>query len=148
MKTLADPGVALALVARVQRLSSTQARAWGSMTPHQMVVHLADAGEALLAGRPFPKSSRPPSRVLKWVALYFPVRWPHGIKAGADPAAAVLEPETFGTDRERAITALTALASASTALLPQHPVFGPMTRRDWYRWVFLHADHHLRQFGL
>jgi hypothetical protein len=26
-------------------------------------------------------------------------------------------------------------------------MFGPMTEKDWMRWGYLHADHHLRQFG-
>ena len=30
---------------------------------------------------------------------------------------------------------------------PSHPMFGPMTAADWMRWGYLHADHHLRQFG-
>jgi hypothetical protein len=28
-----------------------------------------------------------------------------------------------------------------------HPFFGPMSRKEWMRWGYLHADHHLRQFG-
>ena len=28
-----------------------------------------------------------------------------------------------------------------------HPIFGPMRPKDWLRWGYLHADHHLRQFG-
>jgi len=27
------------------------------------------------------------------------------------------------------------------------PIFGPLTRAEWLRWGYLHADHHLRQFG-
>ena len=30
---------------------------------------------------------------------------------------------------------------------PWHPMFGPMSAADWMRWGYLHADHHLRQFG-
>jgi hypothetical protein len=26
-------------------------------------------------------------------------------------------------------------------------MFGSMQRTDWLRWGWLHADHHLRQFG-
>ncbi len=29
-----------------------------------------------------------------------------------------------------------------------HPLFGSMRESDWMRWGYLHADHHLRQFGL
>jgi hypothetical protein len=28
-----------------------------------------------------------------------------------------------------------------------HPLFGRMSDADWLRWAYLHADHHLRQFG-
>jgi len=28
-----------------------------------------------------------------------------------------------------------------------HPIFGAMKPWDWMRWGYLHADHHLRQFG-
>lgn len=148
MKNIADPEVVIDLAARLERLSSTQPRVWGRMTPHQMVVHLAEACEALLAGGPMPKARLPFSRLIKWVALYFPMRWPRGVQAGVDPAAKVLDPEAFERDRDRAIAALRALASHERALGSQHPIFGAMSRREWERWAFLHTDHHLRQFGL
>jgi prephenate dehydrogenase len=34
-----------------------------------------------------------------------------------------------------------------THYAPSHPMFGPMSPEDWMRWGYLHADHHLRQFG-
>ena len=36
---------------------------------------------------------------------------------------------------------------AGRSYAPAHPMFGPMTPEDWMRWGYLHADHHLRQFG-
>jgi hypothetical protein len=30
---------------------------------------------------------------------------------------------------------------------PAHPLFGPLTRREWGTVVYKHCDHHLRQFG-
>lgn len=30
---------------------------------------------------------------------------------------------------------------------PAHPHFGPMSGMEWMRLGYLHADHHLRQFG-
>ena len=29
----------------------------------------------------------------------------------------------------------------------RHPAFGAMSAREWLRWGWLHADHHLRQFS-
>jgi hypothetical protein len=28
------------------------------------------------------------------------------------------------------------------------PLFGELTPYQWLRWGYLHADHHLRQFGV
>ena len=30
---------------------------------------------------------------------------------------------------------------------PAHPLFGPMTWREWGVATYKHTDHHLRQFG-
>jgi hypothetical protein len=30
---------------------------------------------------------------------------------------------------------------------PEHPLFGPLTWREWGVVTYKHADHHLRQFG-
>jgi hypothetical protein len=29
-----------------------------------------------------------------------------------------------------------------------HPMFGPLTRREWMLWGYRHMDHHFRQFGI
>lgn len=34
------------------------------------------------------------------------------------------------------------------AAIPEHPLFGAMTVRDWGVLMHKHTDHHLRQFGL
>jgi len=114
-----------------------------------MVVHLGDGAEAALARRPFSAPSRRASRVLKWIALRLPLPWPHGIRAGADPATRAVSANAFTADRDRAVQTLGELAAApASALAARHPIFGAMSRADWQRWAFLHTDHHLRQFGL
>ncbi len=148
MRTLADPAVAASLAARLQRATPETARAWGTMTPHQMLAHVAIAAEAAQGLRPFSGSKRRPSRLVKWIALYMPIPWPHGIRAGARPGDAVLDPQAFEAERAHAIAALAALAAPQGSFAPTHPIFGPMTKAHWLRWGFLHTDHHLRQFGL
>ncbi len=31
-------------------------------------------------------------------------------------------------------------------LLPPHPMFGKLSREQWGRFIYVHLDHHLRQF--
>jgi hypothetical protein len=149
MRTIGDAAVLAALASRLERVTATRSRAWGTMSAQQMLVHLGDGAEAALARRPFGAPARRPSRALKWVALHLPLRWPRGINAGADPASRALPAEGFSADRERALRTLRELAAAPEgALAERHPIFGPMSRVDWQRWALLHTDHHLRQFGV
>lgn len=58
-------------------------------------------------------------------------------------------PGILEADRARVVAALEAIAhSEGTGLEPRHGILGTMTLRDWQRWAYKHADHHLRQFGL
>jgi len=149
MKTIGDAAVLATLTSRLARLTPAHERRWGSISAHQMVSHLGDASEAALGRRPFSPALRPPSRMLKVVALSLPLRWPRGVKSGADPAAKVLPAEQFPADLERAQRALQELANApDSGIADRHPIFGAMSVADWRRWAFLHTDHHLRQFGL
>jgi hypothetical protein len=149
MRTIADAAVLAGLSRRLETVTATQSRVWGTMTAQQMLVHLGDGAEAVLKRRPFTASPRRASRVFKWVALNLPLPWPRGIRSGAEPASRVLPAEAFSADRDRAVRTLHELAVASEgALADRHPLFGLMTRLDWQRWAFLHTDHHLRQFGV
>ncbi|HSG38197.1 MAG TPA: DUF1569 domain-containing protein, partial [Thermoanaerobaculia bacterium] len=66
-----------------------------------------------------------------------------------DPQANEPRPADFEQDRQRAVEGLKALGAAPASGLPgDHFIFGAMTRRNWHRWAWRHADHHLRQSGL
>lgn len=148
MRTIADPAVQAEIRRRIAGLTPTTARVWGTMTPHQMLNHVAGGMEAAANQRPFELPIQRPNRLMKWFALRAPLRWPRGIKAGR-PGEVALDPAAFESERARYDRALVALVGAPTEqLAPAHPLFGPMTASDWYRWAWLHADHHLRQFGL
>ena len=89
--------------------------------------------------------------IVKWTALYAPVRWPSGIptRPELDQTVGGTPPVTFAAD----VAELEALMDVFTArtnssLWPRHPMFGRMSEADWLRWGYLHMDHHLRQFGL
>jgi len=149
MRTIGSPAVLAALTNRLRSLTATQARVWGAMNAHQMLVHLGDGAEAALGRRSFSVQARRANPILKWVALTLPLSWPRGLRTGADPAAQTVVAEDFIPARDRAVRTLRELAAApASALAARHPIFGAMSRPDWHRWAFRHTDHHLRQFGL
>jgi hypothetical protein len=58
-------------------------------------------------------------------------------------------PSDFGSDIAEVKTLLDAIAKKGLhGTWPDHPVFGKMSSSQWFRWAYLHTDHHLRQFGV
>jgi hypothetical protein len=152
VRTVADPDVRRALLARLRALQPESRRRWGTLTPHEMLCHLGDATAMVLRTRPRdrPAIARQ-RRTLKALALWTPVRWPHGWSTNPmhDPKARGTRPSAFAQDLERAIAGLDGVAAATADVLePAHGFFGIMSLADWHRWAYKHTDHHLRQFGL
>lgn len=149
MPSITEPDVLTGLIARLEALRPDTPRRWGTMTAGEMLCHLGDAASSVLnRGGTRPARSRP---ILRWVALYSPLRWPRDLKTppSVDPKARGTKPSDFEADRRRAIEGLRALATApDSAFATTHSAFGTMRSRDWHRWAYRHTDHHLRQFGV
>jgi hypothetical protein len=151
MKTLARPRDQAGILDRLRALRPDCARRWGRMSAHQMVVHLADSYRVATGERPVRARGSFLGRTLvKWFALYLPLRWPPGVRTTSevDAERGGSRPTDFAAD----LAQLEALLEAFTAEARRldgraHPVFGRMSEAAWLRWGYLHADHHLRQFG-
>jgi hypothetical protein len=151
MKTLANADDATEIRERMTRLTENDLRCWGRMTVQEMVCHVRDAFEMPLGQRTAARiTSTPamPRRVLKFIALRTPAKWPQGVATVPEVQAGVggTPPGEFARDVEALLRTFDSFAEA-TGPFPEHPIFGPMSLSDWKRWGYLHADHHLRQFG-
>jgi hypothetical protein len=95
-------------------------------------------------------TGRLPRTLVKWIALYAPLRWPPGIltRPEVDQECEGTRPIDFATDLDELVTLMEDLAARDKGFdWPAHPIFGRMSHAAWMRWAYLHADHHLRQFG-
>ena len=150
MRTLASPADLADILRRLQTVRPEAKPKWGRMSAHQMVCHLADSMRVALNQRATSTATGPLQRTfVKWIALYLPVSWPAGIQTRpeVDQEAAGTRPLHFGSDRENLESLLRSITDEQMPTCPTHPIFGPMSRPAWLRWAYLHADHHLRQFG-
>jgi hypothetical protein len=150
MNSLADPGAIESLVTRLDKLHPERPRAWGRMTPNEMVCHLADAFDLALGARSFaPADTRMLRTVIKYVALHTSLAWPQGLNTPLEvqQGAGGTRPVDFERDRARAVERLRRFA-ADDARYATHPFFGPLTRDEWMIWGYRHTDHHLRQFAV
>ncbi len=137
------------IVRRLAALRADSPRRWGKMTCHQMVVHLRDAFLGPLGEKPVSPVKPPiPRSIMKWGALYFPMRWPKGVPTVPEMEQGVggTTPVEFSGDREKLLAVMDRFVKHDA--WKEHPIFGAMSEKDWMRWGYLHCDHHLRQFGV
>jgi hypothetical protein len=152
MKTLARERDKAELLRRLRDVRSENVRRWGRMSAHQMVCHLTDSFRMMTGEKHCSRITGAfQGTMLKWVALYLPLSWPAGIDTTpeADQEKGGTKPIEFAADIAELERRIRAIASRRrNGDWPLHPIFGRMSEREWFRWAYLHTDHHLRQFGV
>ena len=120
------------------------------MSVHQMVCHLDDSYKCPLGEKyASPATGLLQRTLVKTVALNSPLPWPKGVptRPEMEQGKGGSPPVDFRQDLASLLTTFDRFCDGlPTPCLP-HPVFGAMTAKNWMRWGYLHADHHLRQFG-
>jgi hypothetical protein len=145
MPTIYDPVRRQELLDRLARLTPDRRPAWGRFTAPKMVLHLIESlrlatGELAVAPRYLPLRA-----ITKRIAIHW-IPWPKGAKTAPELLAGV--PGTWETDLATLRGRIAALPVPSeTEPLPEHPLFGAMTKHDWGVLLYRHVDHHLTQFG-
>jgi hypothetical protein len=116
-----------------------------------MVCHLNDSFLAVTGQRHVSMATGPLQRtVIKWFALYAPLRWPPGYptRPEIDQQHGGTKPSELAADLAQLEALVEFVTTRRTSFQwHPHPIFGPMSESAWMRWAYLHMDHHLRQFG-
>jgi hypothetical protein len=148
MKNLASVEAMAEIRGRVRDIRVDDHPRWGKMTAKRMLRHLVCSYEMALGERTAEPMKGAPPVLVKWVALRSGLRWPKNVQTVPELKRAIAENSEveLGVLVRAVIESMEAVARG-THFAPTHPMFGPMTTEDWMRWGYLHADHHLRQFG-
>jgi hypothetical protein len=148
VKSLASVEAMAEIRGRLRDVRADDHARWGRMSPKQMVRHLKCSYEVALGERMVGPVKGLPPVVIKWLALRSGLRWLKNMSTAPELRRAIKEPADEGFDEVVASTiAKMEELAKRTECAPVHCMFGPMTTSDWMRWGYLHADHHLRQFG-
>jgi hypothetical protein len=149
MKTLAHASDVWEIRERLLAVRDTDAALWGEMNVGQMVCHVGAAYRLVLTEGEVERVRTPmPPAMSKALALRTWGQWPKNLptppqfKIGGD----AMETSDFASDHGALMEAFDRFC-ADPNLTKDHPFFATMDHSDWMRWGFLHADHHLRQFG-
>ncbi len=153
MHTLEQAADLQSILERLGRLRSDARPLWGRMTAGEMVCHLIDSYHVITGDKQVSTASNWLTRTLiKNLALWAPMEWPKGYATRPEIDQSLgngTRATDFDEDRARLCQLIQQVVQrpASASWAP-HPGFGPLTTREVMRWGYLHADHHLRQFGV
>lgn len=133
---------------RLRSLSPSSTRRWGSLDVAGMLHHLQLSARMTLGELEVPSVNKRVCQVfpLKHLLLYV-LPFPKGA-----PTAPALKPAVPASMEEERSALLELLERIGTGPRegagPEHPLFGPLTWREWGVVTYKHADHHLKQFGV
>jgi len=136
-----------AITSRVRSLSSSSTRRWGTLDVTGMLKHLHLSALMALGEMEVPSANKRVFHVFpfKHLLLYV-VPFPKGA-----PTAPRLKPDGAASIEEERAALLELIERLGTGPRdgagPDHPLFGPLTWREWGVVTYKHADHHLKQFG-
>lgn len=144
------------VIARLGRLEASTLASWGTMSAGGMVCHLTDTFRIMYGERSLTLADTLHTRrgirrsVVKWIALYVPVRWPHGLRtlSQVDQDRDGTTPGDFERDRVELVGFIERVAGGDLPSDLEHPYLGRLSAWEWRRWAYVHVDHHARQFRL
>ena len=135
------------ITTRLNSLSNSSTRRWGQMDVVGMLQHLSLSARMTLGELTVVSKNKRVLQVfpLKHLILYV-IPFPKGA-----PTAPELKPVDATSFEEARAALLGLLERIATGPRegagPAHPLFGPLTWREWGVATYKHADHHLKQFG-
>ena len=150
MATLFDAATATDVRARLSQLRPDSERGWGKMTPAQMLAHCS-AGVELALGENRPKRLLI-GRLLGPLVKRSLIVNQRAMRRNAptDKSLLVTDDREFSVEAERlrALVHRFSAAGPAACTTHPHPFFGSLTPDEWGALMYVHLDHHLRQFGL
>ena len=137
---------------RIHLLNDASQRYWGKMTVSEMLAPCADQIRLALGQKePHQKPTFINRNITKYVGLWLPVIPLKNLKGPVD-----MDQQYYGTASADIVTEklnlLTLLVQvrglSEQVILLSHPMFGKLSRSQWGRFMYVHIDHHLRQFDV
>jgi Protein of unknown function (DUF1569) len=148
MRTILNENDLEAIRKRMKSLSVSSTRRWGSMDVTGMLQHLRLSALMTVGELPVVSKSKRAFQMfpLKHLILYV-VPFPKG--APTAPELKPVDATSFEDERTALLELLERIGTGPReGTGPPHPLFGPLTWREWGVATYKHADHHLKQFGV
>ena len=147
MRTILNENDRAAICSRVRSLSASSTAKWGKMSVTGMLQHVRLSAQMTVGELSVASSNK---RVFQVFPLKHLILYVLPFPKGAPTAPELYPAEAVSLEEERAAV-LALLDRIGTGPRegpgPAHPLFGPMSWREWGAVTYKHMNHHLTQFG-
>ena len=147
MRSILNESDRAVISSRMRSLSASSTARWGRMSVTGMLEHLRLSARMAVGELTVASGNKRAFQLfpLKHLILYvFP--FPRGA-----PTASELYPgeaASFEEERQAVLALLDRIGTGPReGAGPAHPLFGPLSWREWGAATYKHVDHHLKQFG-
>jgi tetrahydromethanopterin S-methyltransferase subunit G len=134
---------------RLENLQPTAERQWGKMDVAQMLAHCNVPMEQATGKVPFKDESNFISRTLiKWMVLSNIKKGGFGKNLPTVKSFVIVDSKEFEKEKKRLLENLDMLyEKGNQDKLNPHPGFGKFDKDQWGGLMYIHLDHHLKQFS-
>lgn len=148
-KSLLNPGSVKDICKRLDKLTPGHKNVWGRMNPTEMLLHCNLCNRQLLEENYAVKKPTAKQTIMKVLGLYLKSNFPRNREGASrnDTSGKELSIE-FKEQLMHCKAIINRFPAHTRPMTLVHPVFGPLTNKEWGIAAWKHMDHHLRQFGL
>lgn len=151
LKSIINPIYKNEILKRISNLENSDVALWGKMNVNEMICHCSDQ---IRMGTGITKTDFVGNKLLETVLKQLVLLGMPSPKGKVETVKELKQgvggtkPTGFEMDREN----LKNLVNGFEKTYPGeeiiiHPAFGKMNKKQWGRLIYVHTDHHLKQFG-
>ncbi|MFH0733874.1 MAG: DUF1569 domain-containing protein [bacterium] len=152
MKSILDEKGKNEILKRIESVRPSGKGLWGKMNSNEMLCHCNDQIKLGLGEINCNTTQKFPLGKLFKYLIFMGMPTPKGkietfksLKQGDGGTP----PTNFANDKNVLIKSIQQFnAKYPDATTINHPAFGDLTKKEWGKLIYMHLDHHLRQFGV
>ena len=136
------------IINRATALTATTKCLWGSMTVDEMLFHCNLTNQEILKAQPYEKLPKFKQRFFKYLVMRILKKLPKNVKINPKFLKQAQQELDFEIEKNKFIETINQFIKREGAIYGKHPFFGKLNTDEWRHFVWMHMDHHLRQFGV
>jgi hypothetical protein len=148
-KTILNPFFVREILERAEKLRPDSQPLWGKMTVTEMLSHCNLAHQSILKAPKATKKGTFKQRLVRISFFYIKREFPRFAKGPTKfDMRGKVDPQLFEEEKSKFFHIVKKFTNPENQMEGEHPRLGPLNHKYWGKFVWMHLDHHLRQFGV